>query len=91
VVGDEHLSRVDVHVDELNPQVLLELRAAAVDPGRSIPSWVHPRGVFLHLNKGRPVLVNDDQIDWIVLPCREHIVQTRLGLVSPDLMIELSW
>jgi len=23
VVGDGHLSRVDVHVDELNPQVLL--------------------------------------------------------------------
>ena len=50
----------------------------------SFPSWVHPDGVFLDLNKDRSVLVNDDQIDravglsWVEYPVAEpHEVLSR--------------
>ena len=63
VIRDSDLSRVRVHVNHLDPELLLQVAALSMYPGLFVPAGVFPLAVFLHLDKSNTVLVHDNEID----------------------------
>ena len=63
VIRDINRSRVRVHVNHLDPEVLLYLRPKPVYPDRRFSTWVYSLPVFLNLKEPNTVLVHGNEID----------------------------
>ena len=50
VIRDSDLSRVDVHVNHLDPEMLLQVAARSIYPGLFVPAGIFSLAVFLHLD-----------------------------------------
>ena len=91
VIRDSDRPRVRVHVNHLDPELLLQVGALSMYPDGRFPTWVYSLAVFLHLDKPNTVLVHDNEIDrGCVLARRKDPVPQAHKMFGTDQLAEVT-
>jgi len=91
VIRDSDRSGADVHVNHLDPEMLLQVAARSMYPDLFVPAGICSLAVFLHLDKSNTVLVHDNEIDrGCALACRKDPVPQPHKMFGTDQLAKVA-